>query len=398
LPSHSFTHAKIDRRQSGTALLLALILFCCSGATCSQSLRNPFAQSGPPAPELLAAGASLEQVIAAVNQNSARVQSYQTGDASITFRGMPGVPSLRGNIVAQRPGRLRLEASTLLGPEIDLGSNDELFWFWVKRNEPPALYFSRHDQFVGSAAQQVMPIEPQWLLDALGLSQFSPNDHHEGPLPHSDGTLEIRSVLQTRTGPMTKSTVIDTRRAWVLEQHLYDGAGTHLASSRARSHRYYPAAGVSLPQTVDINLPAAQLALSIDVGRVQINSVQNNPALWSLPAINPQIDLGSAPPGAVSAIGRPGSKDWNTFASPALVGIRPATDGSAYPQVAYPQVMQTSPSMVVPVPTADARLAKIGRPVLPPQTVPAKIPTSQPITAQLRPGGVPIEQAAVVRY
>ena len=54
--------------------------------------------------------------------------------------------------------------------------------------------------------------------------------------------------------------------------------------------------------------------------------------------------------------------------------------------------------MVVPVPTADARLAKIGRPVLPPQTVPAKIPTSQPITAQLRPGGVPIEQAAVVRY
>ena len=376
---------KMNLRQSVLGLLGVLVLFCCSGATCSHWLRNPFAQQGPPAPELLSAGASLEQVIAAVNQNSSKVQSYQTGDASITFRGMPGVPSLRGNIAMQRPGRLRLEASTALtGPEVDLGSNDELFWFWVKRNEPPALYFSRHDQFVGSAAQQVMPIEPQWLLDALGLSQFSPNDHHEGPMPHSDGTLEIRTVMQTRTGPMTKSTVIDIRRAWVLEQHIYDGRGSLLASSRARSHRYYPGAGVSLPQTIDINLPAAQMALSIDVGTVQMNSVPANPALWSLPAISgyPQIDLGAAPPGAVSAIGRPGSKDWTTLASPAVLGIGPDTGG--YPS---PQLSQAIPSTNSPARTTDARQA-----ALPRQTLTVEVPTSQPVAQQLRPGGVSLER------
>ncbi|MCG8451446.1 MAG: hypothetical protein MI725_17910 [Pirellulales bacterium] len=379
------THPKLNYRQTGLGLLLVLVVFCCSGATCSRSLRNPFASLGPPAPEVLAAGASLEQVIAAVNQNSARIHSYQTNSASITVPGLAGVPSLRGNIVAQRPGRLRLEASTALtGPEVDLGSNDELFWFWVKRNEPPALYFSRHDQFVGSAAQQVMPIEPQWLLDALGLAQFSPNDHHEGPVPHTNGTLEIRTVMQTRSGPMTKSTVIDARRAWVLQQHIYDSRGTLLASSRARSHRYYPDWGVSLPQTIDVNLVVAQMALSIDVGAVQLNSVPDNPALWTLPALSdyPQIDLGSAPPGAVSAIGRPGSKDWNTLASPAIVGISPETNNT------YPQVGQPLP----------ARIADSRQPLPPPRTLQVEVPTSGPVTQQLRPGGVPISEAQGASY
>ncbi len=287
-------------------LLLVLVVFCGSGATCSRSLRNPFIAQGPPAPEVLTAGASLDQVISAVNLNAGRVQSYQTNDASITVPGMPGIPLLRGKIAAQRPGRLRLQASTALtGPEVDMGSNDELFWFWVKRNEPPALYFSRHDQFVGSAAQQVMPIDPKWFLDALGMAQFSPSDQHNGPLPHGDGTIEIRSTLHTASGTMTKSTVLDARRAWILEQHIYDSAGQLMVSSRASRHRYYPSMGVSLPEKIEIRVPAMQLALTINVGTVSLNQVANNPALWSLPVLSgyPQIDLGSAPAGTVSAVG-----------------------------------------------------------------------------------------------
>ena len=292
------TNPKIRNPNSAWASLLLLVgLFCCSGATCSRSLYNPFVMPGPPAPEVLTPGASLDQVKAAVNQNTVRIASYATNNASITVPGMPGIPLLRGNIAAQRPQRFRLQASTALtGPEVDLGSGDEHFWFWVRRNEPPALYFSRHDQFVGSRAQQVMPVEPQWFLSALGMVEFRPCDFHEGPLPHGNGTLEVRSVMQTATGSLTKSTVIDARRAWVLEQHLYDSNGTLLASAVARSHRYYPEYGVSLPQKVDIRLPSAQLDLSIDVGTVQINQLADNPQLWQLPVMSgyPQVDLGSA--------------------------------------------------------------------------------------------------------
>ena len=317
-----------DGKRRLVAPLLLMLLFCGSGATCRPSFRNPFVTNvGPPVPVVLMPGASLDQVIAAVNQNSSRITSYQTNDASISVPGMPGIPLLRGNIAVQRPGRVRLQASTAItGAEVDMGSNDELLWFWVKRNEPPALYFSRHDQFVGSAAQQLMPIEPQWLLDALGMMQFSPNDQHEPPVPRGNGTLEIRSVMQTRSGTMTKSTVVDAQTALVLEQHIYDPAGTLLASAVSSRHRYYQAMGVSLPQKVELRLPAMQTSLSIDVGNVAVNQLLQSPQLFSMPAISgvQQVDLGSAPPGGVPPISTAASKDRSTLASPDVWGIAPA--------------------------------------------------------------------------
>lgn len=373
---------------AGKHLLLLGVVFCTSGATCSRSFRNPFTPLGPPAPEVLLDGASLDQVIAAVNQNSARVISYQTNDASITVPGIPGIPLLRGNIAAQRPGRLRIQASTALtGPEVDLGSNDELFWFWTKRNEPPALYFARHDQFVGSAAQQVMPIEPQWLLDAIGLSQFSPNDQHQGPVPRGDGTLEIQTIMQTRTGTMTKSTVVDARRAWVLEQHIYDSAGTLLASSRARSHRYHPAMGVSLPQEIDISLPAAQMSLSINVGTVLLNQVADNPALWSLPALSgvQQIDLGTAPPGAVPKIGAGSLPVQSVYSQPNFEAAGFVAPRSVEPipeSTAPPAFAQTYPATLLPE-TPESFIGTASA------VLPLDPSLSQPYPQQLPPGGIP---------
>lgn len=369
--------AKIKNRNFSRqlpSLLLVLIVFCGSGATCNRAFRNPFGQVGPPAPEVLIGGSSLDQVIAAVNQNASRIASYQTNNASITVPGMPGIPLLRGNIAAQQPGRVRLQASTALtGPEVDLGANDELFWFWVKRNEPPALYFSRHDQFANSAAKQIMPIEPQWLLDALGMMQFSPNDQHQGPFSYGNDAVEIKSIIQTRSGPMSRITIIDARRAWVLEQHVYDATGTLVASTRASDYRYHPGVGVSLPQDVELRVPAAQLSLSIDVGTVQINSLADNPALWSLPVMSgyPQIDLGTAAPGSVAPVRAAGSNDLSTWASPTFLGITPQEINNASPNIA----LAPPANVVLPPPVAVA--------VAPREPAP-------PVTYRLQPGGVAI--------
>ncbi len=214
---------------------------------------------------------------------------------------------------------MRLQASTALtGPEVDLGSNDDMFWVWFRRSEPPAMYVSRHDQYAGSAAQQYLPIEPQWLLDALGLAQFNPGDFHEGPVVRDKNIVEIKSVVQTPSGQIVKRTVIDARRAWVLEQHVYDRSGALLASAIARSHRYYPEAGVSLPQEIDVQIPSAGLQLSIDVGTVAINGPLDNQQLWAVPTIAgaPTVDLGAAPPnspgGGAPTLGDQFSRaDWD---------------------------------------------------------------------------------------
>ena len=82
-----------------------------------------------PIPRALPASPSLSQMVDVVNENSAKVQSLSAPRATMT---MPGLPSLNANIAFVRPRSFRLVAQKFLGPEFDLGSNDELLWFWVR--------------------------------------------------------------------------------------------------------------------------------------------------------------------------------------------------------------------------------------------------------------------------
>ena len=172
--SFGFRHSSFRRF---CLLLVCTGLLALSGASCPQTLQrytNPLPRVLPPSP-------TLEQVIEVVNRNSSQINSFSTNQASLSG---PGFPSLGASVAFERPRRFRLRAGTgLTGTEVDLGSNDELFWFWLHRNQPPAVYFCRHEQFAASPARQTTPFEPGWLIEALGVVEFDPALPHQGRLP-----------------------------------------------------------------------------------------------------------------------------------------------------------------------------------------------------------------------
>lgn len=299
MPSKDAPHGRSRWRWG---LILTLLVMGNSGASCSPGWRNPWASLGPPAPTLLATGASAPQIVAAVNQNTSRIHTYAANNATITVPGMVG-PMLQGNIAIERPQRFRLRAGTALsGPEIDFGSNEQLFWFWVKRNVPPALYYTRHDQYATSAARQILPIEPSWLMDALGLITLDPAAAYEGPFSRSDGSLELRGQVATPSGPMSRVVVVNPTTAQVMEQHLYDPAGTLVASADLQRYRYDPINQVSLPERVSINVPQAQLSLVIDLNQIVVNQPIVDAQAFTLPTIEgfPAVDLSTMGPPPVA--------------------------------------------------------------------------------------------------
>lgn len=278
--------------RSAIALFVLVLFVSASGANCPNFLRDfRSAQTRvlPPTP-------TLAQVMQVVNDNSAKVQSLYTTDASIS---VPLMPALHANIALERPRKFRLRAeTTLTGPEVDLGSNPELFWFWVRRapkDEPKAVYFCSHANFANSPARRMLPVEPEWLIEALGVATFDPNGQHRGPIPVGTGRLQIQSSLTTASGPMTKVTVVDELRGLVLEQHLYDAQGQRIASALTSQHQADPVSGAVLPRHVEIQWPATQFSLKIDLRTLQVNNLAGDPQqLWSLPDYPgwPPFDLG----------------------------------------------------------------------------------------------------------
>jgi hypothetical protein len=238
--------------------------------------------AGQPVPAAFAGPPTLEDVVRVVNGNSDRIRTLQARGATLTVAGMP---TLRADLALERPSRFRLRAGTgITGGEVDLGSNEELFWFWAKRNTPPALFFARYDQYRGSPARELLPVEPHWLIEALGVVALDPRGQYEGPHPAGQGVLELRQHLASTDGGRTKVFAIDAVRGVVLSQHVRDSQGTVLASAVASRHEHDAEAGVTLPRRVEIQIPAAQLAFVVDVGSYAVNYLAGDASpLWTMP-------------------------------------------------------------------------------------------------------------------
>ncbi len=257
-------------RRCGVWPLVAGVMFAAlCGANCQQMVYH-YTQ---PLPRALPAGPTLQQVMDVVNDNSNRVQSLYCTRGSVST---PGFPPLRANIAFQRNKNFRLRAeTTITGPEVDLGSNEEQFWFWVRRAQPPTLFFCRHDRYSTSAARQVIPVEPEWIIAALGIVTFDSTWQHQGPFPVGSGRIEIRST-QPHTmspDPVTRITVIDDTRGVVLEQHLYNQQGQRLATAKLSKHQHDMASSTTLPRHIEINWPATKFELAIDLTDLQINTL-----------------------------------------------------------------------------------------------------------------------------
>lgn len=297
-------HRKITRHVA----LLCLAALSLSGCRWNQWFRRPGME---PPPIVFAALPSPAEAVAAVNANTERVRSLQTQGATVS---VPGAPAISVEIAVERPARLRMRAATqLLGPELDLGSNDQLFWFWAARMPDAAVYFARHDQFASSRARQMLPIEPAWLIQALGLVEIDPASVIDGPHAADGGRVQLRTTLGQSNIPYTRLLVLDNKYAWVLEQHLYDERGQLLASARNSQHEYQPLDGVSLPKRIEVQVPGGMMSLQLDINRWAINQpLADAQALFDLPrsqlGSHPFIDLADpnfVPPGGVTPVDQP---------------------------------------------------------------------------------------------
>lgn len=279
----------MDGHRRGLTLLVLLGLTAASGASCPNMVQQI---SAPPLPRVLPPRPTLDQVVAAVNRNSSQIESFLATHATLTG---PGFPPLRANVAFQRPRRFRLRADTAVtGSELDIGSNEELFWFWVKRNQPPAVYFCRHDEFAASDARRMLPLDPDWLADALGLFQFDPSLQHYGPEVLAGDMLKVTTVEPRPRGRLLKVTIVDAASGWVLQQHVYDAQRQLLVRAVATGHRRDPLTNLVMPTEVEIDCPAWQFSMRLNLGHVEINRLEEGRReLWAMPQYegSPPVDL-----------------------------------------------------------------------------------------------------------
>ena len=265
------------------AVLLSLVMLTQSGC---QIFRRPGGSSTKPIP-VQSQLPTKQQLLASLNARSAAVKQL---NSRITVS-MPGAPKIKGTLQVEFPDRLRMKAGLLGASElgVDVGSNAQEFWIWSKANlpgQPPAFYHANHLAFAKSPIRQAVPLEPKWLIEAIGLPNFSPSDVHYGPIQAPGGRMKLLTVHQTASGRQTRVTLL-TNSGLIQQQAIYDSSNRLIAYTNSTNYKNYPEQNLSLPQTVELHMlqPDGQtMKIAIDLGTFSINSLYGDPnKMWARP-------------------------------------------------------------------------------------------------------------------
>ena len=304
------------------------LLFVSGGATCS---RRQAPLPYPPPPMVFNTAPSLEELTAVVNRTQ-NIRQLSSNSASVEMLSMPSLPRLGATINLEREQRFRLRASLpIVFAGLDMGSNDEMFWFEVPEGMSKTLYYARHDQYRQQLTRAILPVDPTWVMDALGLVQLDASTVVAGPITRTDGKLETRNTMPMPDGIYQRVCFIDPNAGYVTDQFLYAPDGKLIAKSTASQHRFYPEQQCAIPHRVELHLNPAvgpPLSMRIDVSSYAINQLlSGDPQLFTMPTSASQaVDLttlGSGGPSVVPAPTVSGPINYSASAetSPPLRGM-----------------------------------------------------------------------------
>lgn len=285
---------------------MTLVLFVSGGATC---FRRDVVVPFPPPPIVFSETPTIEQLAEVVNRTDA-IRELSSNSATVEVLSMPAVPKLSTTLAIQRERNFRMRANipVLLGAGIDLGSNDEVFWFEVPEGMSKTLYYARHEQYQRQLNRSILPVDPTWIVDALGLVHIDPAQVTYGPVPNEQGQLEVRSMISMPDGQYLRVCYIEPTAGYVTHQFLFAPDERLVATSVASNHRYYAEQLCALPHRVDLQLTPSvgpPLAMRMDISSYVVNQLLSaDPQQFAMPqTASNVVDLANlAPPATTTAV------------------------------------------------------------------------------------------------
>jgi hypothetical protein len=252
----------------GTTVGLGLVLLL---AGC-----DPFHQfhNQQPHPPIPAEVPSKEALVSYLNDNAQRIQSIDCRrpvDLDVKQGIRPSI-GLTGRLVCQKQRNFRLQADWNGKTEVDMGSNQTEFWYWIAKGDPYLVHCSYED--LARGVKTPFPFQPEWIMETLGMAD---HDASRMTLAVKQNTLEL---VENGTGPQGQPVrkVIVLSRAQVTPGRpqinayvLQDANGTQICSARIVETHYDPASGAVVPQKVVLRWDAERVELTLRLNGMIVN-------------------------------------------------------------------------------------------------------------------------------
>lgn len=261
------------RYLAGVTCLLTLLAL---GGGCS-SLRMGNLVRGPENTKPPGEVPTVASLVNYLNDNAGRVKSLRVGELDLTCT--QGLQSfgLRGKMIAEKQRNFRMSADSFGNRVVDLGSNEQEFWYWISKAQPPyQVYCSYKDLNEGKVKHMPFPFQPDWVMESMGMGPYGPPERYT--LEHDSDTLRLVEKSRSPQGQPVKKVIVFKRRPQqppypqVTDYLLIDETSNkEICSAKISEVQIDRTTGATLPRRLELRWPAEKVKLGMKFDDVAVN-------------------------------------------------------------------------------------------------------------------------------
>lgn len=257
---------------TGLALTAVLLLNGCSNMPNNKKIHG--GESAARRPRWDGRQPTADTLVKYLNENSRQIQALSSPDVSLECRADNQSGNATGRLDCQKPRNLRLTARVVGQPLVDVGSNEQEFWYWISKADPPYVVHCTHDAMARGAIRSPFPFQPEMVLAALGMTEYSPEKQYNVQVQQR--TIElIESTRSPQGQPVNKVTVFNRSQATgnqpqVIAHLLRDASGREICRATVTEVTHDQRTGVELPRRIQFNWPDQKIELKMKLGDVRV--------------------------------------------------------------------------------------------------------------------------------
>ncbi len=224
-----------------------------------------------------------------LDDNAQLVDSLRCDDFEMTVsEGWKSFPLPSCSLACKRPRNFRMTARSIVGDEVDLGSNGEEFWFWIKRADPPRQYHCSYEALSqalasGRSVNLPFPFQPEWVVETLGMGNYGPADRYQ--LVVDPDKYRLVERVRGPQGNTVRKVIVFNR--WQAKgnapqvtdyQLLDDASGKEICSAHVMEVQGNQSGG-TVPRRIELRWPEQKVKMKMHLTRAAINA-QVQPQLF----------------------------------------------------------------------------------------------------------------------
>jgi outer membrane lipoprotein-sorting protein len=222
----------------------------------------------------------LPAIVQEINARNAKVKSLACENLDIKVWQNGLRYKLTGRLYSEKPTMFRMQIDSILGSEVDIGSNDKLFWYWSRRDKNPGVHYASYADY--NKTRLKTPFNPLFMRSTLGIEHL-PNTNVK--VTDNGKDIMLTYPRENASGqPILFSVFINKERKHVDGFLVTDMKGKTLAACEIQEYNG------DIPVKILYSWYEENKVLLMTLNRPQLNATIS-PTMWQMPNIQPKLNM-----------------------------------------------------------------------------------------------------------